>query len=102
MYMAPELADGSRRARPSSDIFSLGVIAYEIITLQMPFNRPPVLSGGVLDIPPLSQKRPDIDQGIAEMIERCLNIDPARRPAAAEIAIDIAAALRRRDAADHE
>ena len=42
MYMAPELADGSRNARSSADLFALGVIAYELLTGEMPYSAPVV------------------------------------------------------------
>ena len=40
-YMAPEQIDGNRTgASPASDIFSLGVVLYELLTLRHPFRRP--------------------------------------------------------------
>ena len=43
IYMAPELAGGARAAGPSADIFSFGVVAYELLARQLPHTAPPVL-----------------------------------------------------------
>jgi hypothetical protein len=37
LYMAPELAGGARAAGPTADVFSLGVVAYELFSSQAPF-----------------------------------------------------------------
>jgi hypothetical protein len=79
-YMAPELADGVHAAKPASDIFAFGLIAYEMITGNKPFVEPPlVMRMRGADIPV-----PDIT-GIPPIIARCLDLDPAQRPTAAEL-----------------
>jgi serine/threonine-protein kinase len=90
MYLAPELTEGSRLARAPSDIFSFGVMAYELFGGVMPFTEPPVVTrnrGGTLQIPPLSSAQPDspLPPRIVRLIERCLAEDPAIRPTAEEI-----------------
>jgi len=45
LYMGPELAYGSKKAQASSDIFSFGGIAFELLTGGRSFNFPPVLGG---------------------------------------------------------
>ena len=40
--MAPELAGGTHDAKPPSDIFSFGIIAYEMLTGSSPFPEPPI------------------------------------------------------------
>ncbi len=81
MYMAPELADGVADPKPASDIFALGVVAYELFTGKRPFSESPVharLSGRkmeLLDAP-----------GVPALVMRCLDVDPAARPIASEIA----------------
>lgn len=87
MYMAPELAAGSRSASPASDLFSLGVIAYELLTRQRPFAEPPVLAAlrgePMRRIPPLSTRLPGaLSAELARALERCLDPDPAARPTA--------------------
>jgi serine/threonine protein kinase len=88
MYMAPELARGSRFARSPSDIFSLGVIAYELITTEMPFDTPPVLAGvrgDELVAPQGLRAKGELDPALAALFERCLSMDPAARPSAQHI-----------------
>lgn len=83
MYMAPELASGSRKAPPSSDLFSLGVIAFELLSGKLPFSEPPVVSvweNRPLEFERLRDLRPDLPPTIVEMMERCLSIEPSKRP----------------------
>ena len=87
MYMAPE--SGQRgSARPTADIWSFGVIAFEILTRELPFLIPPLVeaSDELSGVPSLAEKRPDLPAPIAAILQRCLLGDPAQRPAAETIA----------------
>jgi predicted ATPase/tRNA A-37 threonylcarbamoyl transferase component Bud32 len=89
LYMAPELAHGSKNAQPHADVFSLGVLAFELLVGSLPFTYPPVLSGGLgkgLIVPPILRRCPDLPPALAELFERCLAVNPAERPGAHEIA----------------
>lgn len=93
MYMAPELSEGSRDARPASDVFSLGVIAFEVLTGEVPFLRPPVWArfrGEVQPAPSLSRKRPDLSPELHRLVDSCLDFDAAQRPTAAAVAAQLA------------
>lgn len=93
MYLAPELVVGSRDARPPADVFSFGVVAFEVLTSALPFEKPPVVSryrGEALAPTHLASLRPDVPPYIVELLERCLSDDPARRPTAAEL-VDVLA-----------
>lgn len=88
IYMAPELATGSRNAPAASDIFSLGVIAFELLTGNLPFRVPPVLAvwqKQSLTAPELADLRPDLPGDVAMLIQRCLDPDPRRRPTPDEL-----------------
>lgn len=88
MYLAPELVVGSRDARPPADVFSFGVVAFEVLTGALPFQKPPVVSryrGEALNPARLATLRPDIPAYLVEILERCLGDDLTRRPTAAEL-----------------
>ncbi|MFO0595886.1 MAG: serine/threonine-protein kinase [Myxococcaceae bacterium] len=89
-YMAPELARGAQHASPASDLFALGLIAWELLTGRTPFAEPPVfiaLAGRHLTAaPPLPAEVPD---AIATLVTRCLAEQPGQRPTADEFAAAI-------------
>jgi serine/threonine protein kinase len=84
--MAPELAYGSKLAQPPADMFSFGILAFEILTGQLPFERPAILSG-ILgeEVKPTSARLPDLGEPLSETLARCLSMAPERRPTAREI-----------------
>jgi len=85
-YMSPEQAEG-RSLDERSDIFSLGVMLYEMATGKRPFagdTRTALLSAILRDSPvPLGDQRPDLPSGLRELVEHCLEKNPARRPQSA-------------------
>jgi serine/threonine protein kinase len=97
-YIAPELIAGSKDAQPPSDVFSLGVIAFELLVGSMPFSRPPVSFGrhGLeLDVPSPLRQCAGLPLELAELFERCLTMEPTKRPAAREIATRLREAVPR-------
>ena len=90
-YLAPERAAGAS-ATPASDVYSLGVVAFECLTGTRPFSGPAseVSSAHLqLPFPPLPVSVPaDIARLVAELTAR----DPSRRPRSArEVAVRAAA-----------
>jgi serine/threonine protein kinase len=83
-YMSPEQIEG-RAVDHRSDIFSLGVVVYEMATGQRPFqsdNHAGLISSILRDTPPpASSIRRGLPEGIQRVIERCLQKDPHARPA---------------------
>jgi Tol biopolymer transport system component/tRNA A-37 threonylcarbamoyl transferase component Bud32 len=81
-YMSPEQAEG-RAVDPRSDIFSFGVMLYEMATGQRPFHGDSslaILTSVLRDEPPSPRTlAPDLPAEIERVILRCLRKDPARR-----------------------
>lgn len=85
-YMSPEQAEG-RMVDHRSDLFSLGVVLYEMLTGEQPFRGRSVaqlLSSILRDEPaPVTSIRHDAAPGLAEFISRCLRKEPEDRFASA-------------------
>src|SRR6266581_1744952 len=84
-YMSPEQAAGDREIDGRSDIYSLGVVAYQMLTGELPFHAPTVpgiLMKHITERAPLiTDRRPDLPEDLAACVMRCLEKDPeVRRP----------------------
>jgi serine/threonine-protein kinase len=96
LYMAPEQMRGSADIDARADIWSLGVVLYELCTGQSPFfgESIPAICARVIGIepaPPCSLM-PSLPSGLQAIIQRCLQKEPAQRPAnIAELATALAA-----------
>jgi eukaryotic-like serine/threonine-protein kinase len=82
-YMSPEQADGKKDLDARSDIYSLGAVAYYLLTGQPPFVRPTPLQTLIahacdLPIPP-DQLRAGVPTDLQAVVLRCLEKDPAQR-----------------------
>jgi hypothetical protein len=88
-YMAPEQAL-SGEATTRSDLYAVGVMAYEMVTGRLPFGTPgdtpmAILLGHVQgDFPPADAVEPTLDPRVARCIERLMAREPADRPASPE------------------
>ncbi len=82
-YMAPEQVRGER-GNAQSDLFSLGVVFYELLAGERPFrgsSAPDVLSAVLRDEPPPLPAAVSGDRALASVVERCLEKDTDRRTA---------------------
>ena len=89
LYMAPELRQGAKFARPASDMFSFGGLAFEVLTGQLPSETPALFLMFRPDhpwFPSLQAKNPAVPAELAALIERCLDPISDKRPAAVEVA----------------
>ena len=82
MYMSPEVIR-EELAGPQSDIYSLGVVMYELLTKETPFspgNMHSVMFQIVNHEPrPLTELRPDLPERLSEIVEKCLIKVPSQR-----------------------
>jgi serine/threonine-protein kinase len=82
-FMSPEQAAGEREIDGRSDIYSLGIVAYQMLTGELPFQAPTV--AGILmkqitePAPDVGLKRPDAPEDLALAVARCLEKDPENR-----------------------
>lgn len=81
-YSAPELAQG-REAEATADVYSLGVVMYQMLTGQLPFDadhEAALLYSILHENPrPLTDHNGSIPPGIVAIVERCLEKRPEKR-----------------------
>ena len=85
-YLSPEQALGEELG-PPSDVYGLGVLAYEMLSGTKPFDRPTPIATALAHVqeeaPPLPDGTP---ADLVALVRDCLAKDPAERPTAAFIA----------------
>ena len=82
-YLAPEQATG-KPATPSTDIYSLGIVAYEALAGRRPFtgdNQMAIAMSQIKDAPPALPD--ELDPAVTELIMACLAKKSVMRPATA-------------------
>jgi hypothetical protein len=82
-FMSPEQAAGEREIDGRSDLYSLGVVTYQMLTGELPFTAPTV--AGILmkqitePAPDIRTRRTDVPDDLALAVSRCLEKDPENR-----------------------
>jgi serine/threonine protein kinase len=82
-YMSPEQCHGGDAVGPAADQYSLGCVAYELLT-----GRPPFVAGSFLEVMhlhcvenyiPIRALRPDCPEGLEQLVHRMISKDPESR-----------------------
>jgi serine/threonine protein kinase/formylglycine-generating enzyme required for sulfatase activity len=86
-YMAPEIWSGLPASR-RSDVYSMGVLLYELCTGETPFASTPVFHLALRtlghDAPSVLNRASGLDPKLAEIVDRCVARSPAKRFASGE------------------
>jgi tetratricopeptide (TPR) repeat protein len=91
-YMSPEQIKSFSNVTAASDLYSLGIVAYELVVGHVPFDHPDLTELLMLHLreTPLRPRelRPEIPEALDELIFALLAKDPAQRPASARECAD--------------
>ena len=86
-YMAPEQLAGDPAADHRIDIYAVGLLAYELLTGEAPFNEPSpqatLAAQMTRDPVSVSRRRPDVPPALAALVMKCLAKMPEQRPQSA-------------------
>ncbi len=98
-YMAPEQLAGDPAADHRVDIYAVGLLAYELLTGEAPFNEtsPQATLAAQMTREPVavSRKRPDVPPTLAALVMKCLAKMPEQRPQTAhELVVELESAGR--------
>jgi len=90
LYVSPEAIRDPRTCTIASDVYCLGATLYHLLVGHPPFqaDSPYEVMRAHLELrpQPLRELRADIPVGLAQLVERCLNKTPDRRPTALQVA----------------
>ena len=96
-YMSPEQCDGAILTT-ASDVYSLGIILYEMLTSKTPYQRASSTAEALLwrltrDPSPLAEQRPDLPAPVQSWVSKMLERDPEARYASMDEVLEALATL---------
>ena len=98
-YLSPEQASG-HSASPTTDIYSLGIVAYEALAGRRPFTGESQVAIAMAQINEAAPELPvTVSEPVRNLVYSCIAKNPANRPASAAHLARAAQALRRGDVA---
>jgi serine/threonine protein kinase len=98
-YLSPEQASG-KSASPTTDVYSLGIVAYESLAGRRPFTGESQVAIAMAQINEIAPDLPStVSEPVRNLVFACLAKNPADRPASAAHLARAATALRRGDVA---
>lgn len=90
-YISPEQAKGDK-TDARTDIYSVGVMLYEMLSGRLPFDGSGAVSIAIMQISekpkPLAEVAPDVPEGLRQITEKAMNKDPAERYQSAREMLD--------------
>lgn len=93
-YLAPEQVMASREAGPPADVYSLGVVLFELLSGRLPFSNPnpmAILTSHMSEAPPsLREVASGVTPAMADLVDSMLAKDPDERPSAGDVASRLA------------
>ena len=95
-YIAPERLDGGE-ATPQSDVWSVGVLLWEILIDRHPFWGVPIqeVARSIQEgAPPLASERRGLPRRLTAAVDAALALDPSARPGASTLAAELRNAVR--------
>ena len=92
-YMSPEQVRASRKVGPPTDVFAMGAVLFEMLAAWPPFLCSLADRLSETQKPSLATRRPDLPQGVLELVARCLDDAPEARPTAGALASELRALM---------